>query len=158
MSRKASADSANGFGDIIGVALLAAALLLLVAQLSFDRCDLASLCNPPNKPVHNWIGPFGAHFAHGFFVLFGVAAYLFPLLFAVFGMAYLFNFLGYLAQRSRWSVLWATVLVLSLTGLLHLVDGTRFANRVQLGIGGTLSAKAGRTTDTGTHLPARAPD
>ena len=32
MSRKSSSDSANGFGDIIGVALLAAALLLVVAQ------------------------------------------------------------------------------------------------------------------------------
>src|ERR1043165_2026769 len=79
MSRKATSDSANGFGDIIGVALLAAALLLLVAQVSFDRCDLASLCNPPNKPVHNWVGPFGAHCAHGFFALFGGAAYLLPL-------------------------------------------------------------------------------
>jgi S-DNA-T family DNA segregation ATPase FtsK/SpoIIIE len=135
MSRKATSDSANGFGDIIGVALLAAALLLLVAQLSFDRCDLASLCNPPNKPVHNWIGPFGAHFAHFFFVLFGVAAYFLPLLFAVFGVAYLFNFLGYLAQRSRWSVLWAAVLVMSLTGLLHMMDGARIAAGVRLRIG-----------------------
>lgn len=119
MSRKASSEPAKGFGDVIGVALLAAALLLLVAQFSFDRYDLASVRIPPNKPVHNWIGPFGAHFAHWFFLLFGVAAYLLPLLFAAFGVAYLFNILGYLRQRSKWSLLWATVLVLALTGLLH---------------------------------------
>ncbi len=119
MSRKASSEPAKGFGDVIGVALLAAALLLLVAQISFDRYDLASVRIPPNKPVHNWIGPFGAHFAHWFFLLFGLAAYLLPLLFAAFGVAYLFNILGYLRQRSKWSLLWAVVLVLALTGLLH---------------------------------------
>ena len=136
MSRKAATESEHhGFADVIGVALLAMALLLLVAQFSFDRCDLSSLCNPPNKPTHNWIGPMGAHFAHWFFTLFGVAAYILPLLFAAFGVAYLFNFLGYLRQRSRWSILWAVVLVLALTGLMHLMDTTAVAGRIRLRIG-----------------------
>lgn len=122
MSRKASSKSEHhGFADVIGVVLLALALLLLVAQLSFDRCDIPSVCNPPNKPVHNWIGPVGAHFAHWFFALFGVAGYLCPFLFGLFGVAYLFNFLGYLAERSRWSILWAFMLVISVTGLLHIM-------------------------------------
>ena len=129
MSRKSSSDSANGFGDIIGVALLAAALLLLVAQFSFDRYDLASVRMPPNKPVHNWIGPFGAGIAHWSFFFFGVGAYALPLLLAAFGVAYLFNFLGYLRQRSSWSILWALVAVLSLTGLLHMMDGMELAAR-----------------------------
>jgi len=129
MSRKSSSESANGFGDIIGVALLAAALLLLVAQLSFDRYDLASVRMPPNKPVHNWIGPFGAHIAHWSFFFLGVGAYALPLLLAAFGVAYLFNFLGYLRQRSWWSILWAAVAVLSLTGLLHMTDSTALAGR-----------------------------
>ncbi|MCU0783338.1 MAG: DNA translocase FtsK [Verrucomicrobia bacterium] len=127
MSRKSSSGSENGFGDVIGVALLAAALLLLVAQFSFDRYDLSSVRMPPNKPVHNWIGPFGAWIAHGSFFIFGLAAYALPLLLAVFGVAYLFNFLGYLRQRSGWSVMWAVVAVLSLTGLLHMTDGTALA-------------------------------
>jgi len=80
MSQKASSESiaARGFGDIIGVALLAAALLLLVAQLSFDRYDLAFVRNPPNHPLHNWIGPFWAHLAYAFFFAFGVAARRMP--------------------------------------------------------------------------------
>ena len=57
----------RGFTDVIGVALLAAALLLLVAQLSFDRYDLSFFKDPHNKPVHNWIGPFGAYLAWGSF-------------------------------------------------------------------------------------------
>jgi len=122
MSRRASSDSDNGFGDIIGVVLLAAALLLLVAQLSFDRCDIPALCDPPNKPTHNWIGPMGAHFAHWFFVLFGVAAYALPPLLTAFGLAYLFNILGYLRERVRWSSLWSAGLLVALTGLLHILD------------------------------------
>src|SRR5947208_3602780 len=49
MARKAAADAetGHGFNDIIGVALLAFALLLLVAQLSFDPHDLAAIYNPP---------------------------------------------------------------------------------------------------------------
>jgi S-DNA-T family DNA segregation ATPase FtsK/SpoIIIE len=136
MSRKASSESEHrGFADIIGVALLALALLLVVAQLSFDHCDIPSLCTPHNKPAHNWIGPLGAHFAHWFFMLFGVGAYVLPVLFAAFGAAYLFNFLGYLRQHSRWSVMWAVVLVMSLTGLLHLMDGSSMAAGVRLRIG-----------------------
>jgi hypothetical protein len=56
MSRKSPSDSGRGFNDVIGVALLAAALLLLVAQFSFDRYDLSFFKDPHNKPVHNWIG------------------------------------------------------------------------------------------------------
>ena len=46
----------------------------------------------------------GAWLAYGFFSVFGVAAYLLPLLLAAFGTAYLLNILGYLRERLRWSV------------------------------------------------------
>ena len=67
MSRKTGSGSNNGSGDVIGVALLAVALLLLVAQLSFDRYDLSFFRDPHNKPIHNWIGPLGAYLAWGTF-------------------------------------------------------------------------------------------
>ncbi len=134
MSRKSS-DSGRGFNDVIGVALLAAALLLLVAQLSFDRYDLSFFKDPHNKPVHNWVGPFGAYLAWGTFLPLGVVGYLLPLLFAVFGVAYLLNFLSYLHERLRWSVLWSAVLVLSLTGLLYLLDNAGWMGNVRVSIG-----------------------
>jgi len=62
----------NGFGDVIGVALLAVALLLLVAQLSFDRYDISFFRDPHNKPIHNWIGPLGAYLAWGSFLPLGL--------------------------------------------------------------------------------------
>ena len=41
---------------------------------------------------------------------------------AIFGAAYLLNFLGYLRERLRWSLLWSAMLIVSLTGLLYLAD------------------------------------
>jgi len=134
MARK-SDDASRGFGDIIGVVLLAVALLLLVAQVSFSRCDLPSLCNPPNKPVHNWVGPFGAHFAYGFFFLLGLGAYALPILLVAFGLAYLFGILGYLRERLRWSGVWTAVLLVALTGVLHLMETGALLGRLRLHIG-----------------------
>jgi DNA segregation ATPase FtsK/SpoIIIE, S-DNA-T family len=122
MSRKTDSDSHNGFGDVIGVALLAIALLLLVAQLSFDRYDLSFFRDPHNKPIHNWIGPLGAYLAWGSFLPLGLVGYLLPWLLAAFGAAYLLNFLGYLRERLNWSLLWSAMLIVSLTGLLYIVD------------------------------------
>jgi len=122
MSRKTGSGSNNGFGDVIGVALLAVALLLLVAQLSFDRYDLSFFRDPHNKPIHNWIGPLGAYLAWGTFLPLGLVGYLLPWLLAAFGAAYLLNFLGYLREHLRWSLLWSVMLIVSLTGLLYLAD------------------------------------
>jgi len=121
MARKTGSDSSDHFHDIIGVALLALALLLVVAQFSFDRGDLGFLHNPPHKPAHNWIGPFGAYLAYFFFSLLGLAAYVLPFVLGLFGLAYLFNFFGYLRRGLWWSELWAFVLLLSATGLMHIV-------------------------------------
>src|ERR1035437_3226111 len=122
MSRKAS-DSHHGLNDVIGFALLAVAVLLLVAQLSFDRNDLAFVHTPPNKPAVNWIGPFGAHLAYATFFIFGLAAYIFPFLLAAFGVGYITNFLSYFRERRLWFGLWSAVLIFSLSGLLDMMNG-----------------------------------
>jgi S-DNA-T family DNA segregation ATPase FtsK/SpoIIIE len=145
MSRKASAgsESSRGFDDVIGVVLLAAALLLLVAQFSFDHNDISFLTTQVNKPAHNWIGPLGAWGAYVFFVVLGSAAYLLPPLLALFGVAFLLNFLGYLRERLFPSLLWALMLLFSLTGLLFLADsgGTNGGFHTRIGaqsVGGWL--------------------
>src|SRR6266404_6616392 len=120
MARKAATNSepGRGFNDIIGVVLLAVALLLLVAQFSFDRDDLAINRDPPNHPTHNWIGPLGAQIAYISFFVFGFSAYMLPLLLIFFGLAYWLEGLAYL--KRRW--VWAAVLLLSCMGWLHLLD------------------------------------
>jgi S-DNA-T family DNA segregation ATPase FtsK/SpoIIIE len=122
MSRKADSGSSRGFDDIVGVALLLLAVLLLMAQLSFDPHDIRFLKNPPMRPAHNWIGPLGAYISWWVFLLLGVVAYIVPLLVAVFGAAYLFGFMHYLRERLRWSLIWSVGLLISLTGLLFLAD------------------------------------
>jgi len=123
MSRKTGEDSKNGLNDVVGFALLAVAVLLLVSQLSFDRNDLAFIHTPPNKPAANWIGPFGAHLAYATFFIFGLVAYVFPFLLAAFGVGYITKFLSHLHQRRLWFGLWSVVLIFSLSGLLDMVDG-----------------------------------
>jgi DNA segregation ATPase FtsK/SpoIIIE, S-DNA-T family len=135
MARKTASDSKNGLGDVIGVALLALALLLLVAQFSFDRYDISFFRDPHNKPVHNWIGPLGAYLAWGSFLPFGLVGYLLPWLLAAFGVAYLLNFLGYLREHLRWSLLWAVMLVVSLTGLLYIADNGGLRSKIHENLG-----------------------
>ncbi|KAB2646985.1 MAG: DNA translocase FtsK [Verrucomicrobia bacterium] len=147
MSRKDASESHHGWSDFIGVGLLAAAVLLLFAQLSFDRGDIAGLVNPVNKPLHNWIGWLGAHLAWSFFFVFGVTAYIIPILFAAFGVGYLFNFLGYLREHSRWSVMWAGILLLSLTGLLHIMFDSGLTGTIHISLG---SQSAGGALGWGT--------
>jgi DNA segregation ATPase FtsK/SpoIIIE, S-DNA-T family len=135
MSRKADSGSSRGFDDVIGVVLLLAALLLLMAQLSFDPHDITYLSNPPIRPAHNWIGPLGAYIAWWVFLLLGVVAYVLPLLVAVFGAAYMLGFLHYLRDRLRWSLLWSLGLLVSLTGLLFLADRGGILGKVRESIG-----------------------
>ena len=135
MSRK-SPDSRNGFADVIGVALLLLiALPLLVALFSFNRYDLSFFRNPPLKPPSNWIGIVGAYLAWFSFLLFGLVAYLLPFLIAMFGVAYLLNFLRYLRERFWWSLFWSGLLLLSLCGLFYIVDNAGLLGKMHESIG-----------------------
>ena len=62
MARKASAGTGavHGFGDIIGIALISASVLLLAALFSYDSKDLAFNTTAVNATAHNWIGRAGA--------------------------------------------------------------------------------------------------
>jgi S-DNA-T family DNA segregation ATPase FtsK/SpoIIIE len=128
-------DSRNGLNDVIGVALLAAALLLLVAQLSFDRNDISFLTTQANPSAHNWIKLPGAYLAWASFLFLGIIGYLLPFVLAIFGVAYLLDFLGYLRERLRWSLLWSAILLVSLTGLLHMMDRTGLLGKLHERIG-----------------------
>jgi len=77
MSRK-TPDSHHGHNDVIGIALLAVALLLLISQLSFDRNDVSFLTTQANVSAHNWIKTPGAYLAWVSFLLLGIIAYVLP--------------------------------------------------------------------------------
>jgi S-DNA-T family DNA segregation ATPase FtsK/SpoIIIE len=120
MARKNSSEreSHHGFNDVIGIVLMCGAVLLLVAMLSFDRADLSVNQEPPNKAIHNWIGPLGAHLALAAFWVLGFAGYMLPPLFVFVALGCFLNSLSYL--RRRWP--WGLVLLISCMGMLHLFD------------------------------------
>lgn len=136
MSRKTS-DSHNGLNNVLGVALLFVALLLLVSQWSFDRHDISFLYKSaePKAIIHNWIGLIGAYLGWLSFLALGIAAYLLPVLIALFAVSYLLNFFSYLRARAVWSLIWSVVLLISLTGLLYILDDEHLMGRVHESIG-----------------------
>jgi DNA segregation ATPase FtsK/SpoIIIE, S-DNA-T family len=116
----------RGFNDIVGVVLLGIALLLFVAMSSFDRNDISANINPPNPSTHNLIGPAGAKMAHYFFIAFGAAAFVLPILCALFGIGCFFNALHYL--RRRWA--WGVVLFLCCVGFLALFTNAEIVSKL----------------------------
>jgi len=136
MARKSASESPShhGFNDVVGLVLLGAAALLLVALFSYDWRDISSNAATTQKPViQNWIGPLGAWIAYGCFFVLGVPAYLLPFALLFVGLGCFFEKFSYL--RRRWP--WTVVLMIALMGLLHQLDGWRlFASmRVALNCG-----------------------
>src|SRR5579862_4666584 len=103
MARKeATQTSSHGLNDVIGIVLGTAALLLLVALLSYDKHDSPVNIVPVNSPPQNWGGPLGAWVAAKLFWVFGIGAYIIPVLLLMYGLGYLFLFLSYLQRRWIW--------------------------------------------------------
>jgi len=119
---------------VLGITLISAAVLLLVALYSYDSKDLSRTTTATNPSTVNWIGPAGAWVAYGFFFLFGGAAYLMPALLLLFGLSYLFQFMAYFHRR--W--VWAAVLLLCCMGGLDLYSETGFLKRLHDNINATV--------------------
>jgi S-DNA-T family DNA segregation ATPase FtsK/SpoIIIE len=132
MARKdATKSQANALNDVIGIVLGAAALLLLVALLSYDPHDSASNLSPPNNPLHNLGGPLGAWVALITFRVFGIGAFMIPVLLAMYGLGYILEFLAYL--QKRW--VWGLVLLLCCMGLASMFEpDVRLLRRLQVAL------------------------
>src|SRR5687767_2398527 len=122
MARKdsAKAGSHRGFNDIAGFVFIGVALLLMLAQFSFDPNDVARNRVPPNPTVHNWIGSAGAYTANGLFFMFGAAAFAIPIFFVAYGLSNLVEVLGYLRRRK----VWALILFVSLLGFFDVYSSS----------------------------------
>ncbi len=114
----------RGYGDVIGIALIAVALLLLLAEFSYDLNDLPFNTATPNAPPHNLVGVIGARSAFGVFFAFGAGGYLLPFMLAAFGAAAFSESLHYL--KRRWP--WALVLLVSCACLLDLYTDHRIVD------------------------------
>ena len=113
---KAPVQPQRGMNDIIGIVLIAMAVLLFVAQSTFDRGDVSSNRFPPNQTTHNLIGSAGAFVANILFQGFGAGAYVMTILLGLIGCGHLLEFFSVL--KRRW--LWAAVLFITCLGMLDL--------------------------------------
>ena len=112
-------DSKGGANEVLGIGLLALAVLFLLALFSFDKGDLSLNGTNVNDPLHNLVGTLGAWLAQGCFMAMGVAAYLLPPLTLIFSLAFFTDKLDGL--RRRWP--WAVALVLAGSAGLSLYPG-----------------------------------
>src|SRR5207302_282860 len=71
----------NAWNEVVAIILLGVGTLLFLALISYNPKDLPSwvpwsYLSPPNKPVQNFIGPFGVMFAGFCYLTIGAASYL----------------------------------------------------------------------------------
>jgi DNA segregation ATPase FtsK/SpoIIIE, S-DNA-T family len=74
--------------ELVGLMVLAAAVLLLLSLVSYRSTDPSFDTIGPG-PVRNWIGPFGAHLSDALLQIEGVSAYLLPLFLGALGWAWM---------------------------------------------------------------------
>ena len=113
--------------EVIALAILGSGILLLLALFSFEPRDLSFYSQPPLNPKANLVGPAGAYLGGIFFLLFGLGAYLFPVVFIAGGLLLFF------AKEVRYSQKFILLGILLVTGacLLQLaapVFGPSLAN------------------------------
>jgi S-DNA-T family DNA segregation ATPase FtsK/SpoIIIE len=53
----------------------------------------------------------------------GIGAYVLPFLMGVMGVSYLLSIFAYLREHLRWTICWMALLLISVTGVLHLAGG-----------------------------------
>src|SRR3954453_2642340 len=95
--------------EALGVVLFFAALLLLLAVMSYDHGD-PSWNHVVDAPTRNWVGPYGAHLADVLIQATGLAAMVLPLV--------LFAWSFRLLMNRGLSTLWLRLLLLPICVIL----------------------------------------
>lgn len=123
----------SGWLEVVGILLLTAGMLCLLALLSYDPADVSVLHSPPNSPPTNFIGPMGAYWGFLLFMGLGIAGYLTPLTLLYSGLVCLFKRIG----RIWTKVVWAIVVLISIAALMELNPEGWARWRSDLNIGST---------------------
>ena len=120
--------------EIYGIMVLAFAVGLFAALVSFHPADVAPQTSIRTEPIHNVIGPVGAHVAHFFISAVGLGAFVFCGILAYLGLSYLIGRQTRITMVDVWG--WIGV-ILSSVILLHLwLAPTQILGNPPGGVGG----------------------
>jgi S-DNA-T family DNA segregation ATPase FtsK/SpoIIIE len=100
----------TAWNEVFALILLGVGTLLFLALVSYNPKDLPSwvpwsYLSPPNRPVQNFIGPFGAIVAGFCYLMMGATSYLVAAILLGFGAAKLFHPSLHVARRIPWIVI-----------------------------------------------------
>lgn len=116
--------------EVIGILLIAFSLATLLSLLSYDPLDPAwNVSSTRIEPI-NWIGSFGAWLADAFFQIFGLSAFLIPVMLTTIGWRTLRQREIRLLQRR---FIGLVVMLVSIAGLLSLPQMPLYKENVRLG-------------------------
>ena len=110
MANKKTERKRSSWNDAGGILLFVLCAFFVLGMLSYNPGDISLLQSPPNQPPDNLIGPLGAWVCFGAVMLFGICAYIFPLMLGSMGCLLLFQ-----RERRVWpKALWLFVLLISM--------------------------------------------
>ncbi len=100
----------SAWNEVFALILLGVGTLLFLALISYNPKDLPSwvpwsYLSPPNRPIQNFIGPFGAILASICYFIIGAASYLLAAVLLGFGAAKLLHANLQVSRRIPWIVL-----------------------------------------------------
>ncbi len=104
----------TGGKEALGLVLLAIAILLFLAQASYNPNDVSALQTPPDRPAQNLIGPVGGWIAWQLFLALGLGAYVLTFQIASLAILCLFGRAGRVAACWGWIALQTAGLVVLL--------------------------------------------
>lgn len=105
---------------MIGLLLIVVGLLLAISFLTYHPEDISFSTTATHPQIQNAIGKAGANLSDLFFQLFGIASYLFPVIFLVLGIKFFREGFGPIALRS---VSGSALLLLTVASLAELEWG-----------------------------------
>ena len=146
------APPSRGRDEFLGIVILAAGLLLLVALLTYHPGDpslFSSVADPSARP-RNWAGRVGASFAEGAFQFFGFAALVLPAAVLALGVR---RFLSLGVSAPGTKALGLFVVVLSVAPLLHVAFGRPRFFGGGLSAGGFVGDLIGSAIVAGLNTP-----
>ncbi len=102
--------------ETLGFLWLTLGLLTILSLFSYDPNDAGFFTTHPNREISNFVGPVGAYWSGGLFLLLGVGAYMVPLVMLVTCCAM------FLQKEIDWlaKILWCSAYFISLSSLLDL--------------------------------------